>query len=83
MVGRRCVSKYQQFHATRAKRPATMSFHEPANPQRRFPPLPFRRGEGWGEGSVFPLGFTVPKRGGKALATLNMLTAKPSRNRRT
>ncbi len=38
------------------------AFHEPRLGRRRPPllPLPFRRGEGWGEGSVLSLGFMVP-----------------------
>jgi hypothetical protein len=32
-------------------------------------PLPFRRGEGRGEGSVPPPGFMVPMRGDQAVAT--------------
>jgi hypothetical protein len=83
MVGRRCVSKYQQFHTTRANRPPTMSLHKPAIPLRRPPTLPFRRGEGRGEGSVIPLELTVPMRDGKTVATLNILAAKPSQNHRT
>ena len=39
-----------------------MTFHEPpiANALATIPPLPFRRGEGRGEGSVLSLRFMVP-----------------------
>jgi len=42
----------------------TFAAHEPRCARERtiIPPLPFQRGEGWGEGSVFALGFSSAKR---------------------
>jgi NADH:ubiquinone oxidoreductase subunit 4 (subunit M) len=49
----------------------TAPSHEPAIPEAlpTIPPLPFRRGEGRGEGSVLSMGLMVPMRGKTAVET--------------
>jgi hypothetical protein len=54
----------QRFRDTMFERSSASFFHEPrfAKELPRIPPLPFRRGEARGEGSVFTLGFRGAER---------------------